>query len=120
MKLSSTRLTAATNAINTAADTSTTGVQSNLVGSFAALAENVSVVVKTGDEIAKIRFRALVSSWHRSHGFSDTSLDQPRLECAISWSEGKPTLAVRNNIVQTPALVGDSAARARQQGYGAH
>ncbi|KZP32461.1 hypothetical protein FIBSPDRAFT_848312 [Athelia psychrophila] len=75
------RLTATTDSITTAGNAVTRVVPSDLLGSFVSLMETLSIVVKIGDEIAKI---------HREPTSLTTSMSQRRRHvCGIltGWVE---------------------------------
>ena len=84
------RTAAVADAISAAGDTVASLAQSDLVGSLTMLVQNLSIVVKIGDEVAKARCHALpLNSAHVSDRPADTPLGKPRLECTVSWPQGK-------------------------------
>lgn len=83
--LSGSRITAAANAVSTAGDI----VNSSLVGSFASLMEAMNVMVDIGNEIAKVRRLGMLLCACFYMTLADTSLGEPRMECAECWIQGR-------------------------------
>ena len=77
---------AVADSMSVAGDTIAGLAQSDLVGSLTTLVDNLSVVVKIGDEIAKVYMRLSFFLATCSDHPADTPMGEPCLERSVCWT----------------------------------